>query len=216
MTLLDDLQALDLSSIIDGKVEISAVIDGDAIAALVGGGAARSVLGDLGTAIEVALNGFENPEALVAPITSVLAEVLDEIGIGDAPLGQYVEAVTSGAQLVAGLIGKLSGDPRAIDFGGAGSVGDLLDRVGGPFADHAAAVSGGLARFRALVQSVEGGLPADPSALLGPALEILLPFPTGAVDAVRGRIAEVTARLDRVSIDPQLTSGLVAALVDVR
>lgn len=216
MTLLDDLQALDLSAILDGKLEVRAVIDGDAIANLVSTGAATRVLGDLGTAIQVAVDGFQHPEALAAPIVDVLAAVLDEIGIGDGPLGEYVEAVTGGAQLVAGLVGTLSGDPRAMSFGSTGNVGELLDRVGGPFADHAAAVSGGLARFRALVQSVERGLPADPSALLGPALEILLPFPTGEIGALRGRIADVTTRLDRVTIDPQLTAGLVAALAEVR
>ena len=216
MTLLEDLQALDLSSIVNAKADIKVVIDGEAIAGLVSSGAAQRVLGDLGQSIQVAVDGFENPEALVAPITDLLAAVLDEIGIGDAPLGEYVEAVTNGAQLVAGLIGMVSGDPRAIAIGGSANVGELLERVGGPFADHAAAVSGGLSRMRALVQSVEAGLPSDPGTLLGPALEILLPFPIDALEAMRGSITGVTARLDGISINPALTSGLVSALVQVR
>lgn len=216
MTLLDDLRALDLSAIVDAKVDIRVLIDGDAIAGLVANGAVSSVLGDLGTAIEVAADGLRQPGALVAPLLGVLGEVLEAIGIGDAPLADYVDAVSSGAELVAGLVGMLSGDPRSISFGSSGDIGVVLDRVGGPFTDHAAAVSGGLASFRALVQSVEQGLPTDPAALLDPALRILLPFPIGDIEAAVGRLAEVGAGLDRIAIDPRLTTGLVAALVDVR
>lgn len=218
MTLLDDLQALDLSAILDGKLDISVVIDSDAISALVGGGAVTSVLGDVGTAIEVALASVDDPAAMVAPIVELLADVLDQIDLGDVPIAEYIDAVTSAAHLISGIVSMFTGDPAAIDVGGAGGLtaGGALDLVGQTFGDHASVVSGELARFRSLVESVEQGLPSDPATLLGPALEILIPFPTGSIEAMRSWAEGLQTQFDAVSIDPQLTTGLIAAFGDVQ
>lgn len=215
MTLLDDLQSLDLSSILDAKADIAVTVNGEDLLALVGNGAATSVLGDVGTAIQAAVDGLQDPAALVEPITSVLTGVLDEIG-GDVPLSEYVDAVTAAAHVVADLVAALSGDPNRIGFGGGLDVGGALERVGGQFGDYATVLSGNMARFRALVDSVERGLPSDPTALVGPALEILLPFPTGSIDVAGGWAGQLAARLDQVTVDPRLTAGLVSALVQLR
>lgn len=215
MTLLDDLQALDLSSILDAKADISLTINSDDLLALVGDGAATSVLGDLGTVIQLALDGFDDPAALVEPILSAFSAVLGELD-ADIALDDYVEAVTVAARIVADLVAMISGDPNRIGFGGGLDIGAALERVGGHFGDHAAIVSGNLSRFRALVQSVEQGLPSDPSALVAPALEILLPFPTTSIDAVRSWALQLSGGLDQVVIDPRLTEGLIASLGAVR
>ncbi|MET0662486.1 MAG: hypothetical protein ABWZ42_05075 [Ilumatobacteraceae bacterium] len=215
MTLLDDLQALDLSSILDAKADIAIAVNGDDLLALVGDGAATSVLGDIGTALQTAVDGFRDPSALVEPILSALTAVLGEID-GDIALDDYVEAVTAAARIVADLVGMISGDPNRIGFGGGLDIGGALERVGGQFGDHAAVVSGNLARFRALVQSVEQGLPSDPAAIIGPALEILVPFSTGSIDVVRAWALQLSQGLDQVVIDPRLTEGLIASLGQVR
>ncbi|MCU0300142.1 MAG: hypothetical protein MUF35_00875 [Candidatus Nanopelagicales bacterium] len=215
MSLLDDLTSLDLSLAVEGQVDLRDVLDAPALRDLLEGGAATSVLGDLGTVLAAARAGFDDPAALVAPIAEQLTGVLDAVGLDDLPLAEYVEAVTAGARVVAGLVEGLAGDPRALAAGGT-SLGDLLDGAGGPFADHARAVSSGMSQFRALVETVEGGLPEDPVELLGPALQILLPFPTAGIDAVRAWAGAVTVRLDAITVDPRLTEGLVRALDEVR
>ncbi len=215
MSLLDDLTSLDLSRAVEGKVDLRAVLDTPALRDLLEGGAATSVLGDLGTVLAAARSGFDDPAALVAPISDALTGLLDAVGVEDLPLGEYVEAVSDGARLVAGLVEGLSGDPRALSVGGS-SLGALLDGVGGPLADHARAVGSGMSQVRALVETVERGLPREPAALLGPALQILLPFPTAGIDAARGWAGGITARLDAITIDPRLTEGLVRALGEVR
>lgn len=214
MTLLDDLRALDLSSILAAKADISVTVNADELIALVGDGAATAVLGDVGSAIRTAVDAFEDPAALVEPITSALTMLLNEID-ADIPLGDYVEAVTSAARVVADLVAVLSGDPSEITVGDL-DLGRALEQAGGPFRDHAAVISGNLARFRALVQSVERGLPADAAALTGAALEIVLPFPTGSIDAVRTWALQLSGRLDGIAIDPRLTEGLAAALAQVK
>ena len=215
MSLLDDLTFLDFSVAVNGKLDLVAVLDSPALHDLLENGAATSVLGDLGSVLEAARSGFDDPAALIAPIADALGGLLDAVGIDDLPLAEYVEAVSAGARLVAGLVESLSGDPRALAAGGT-SLGDLLDGVGGPFADHARAVSSGMSQFRALVESVERGLPTDPGELLAPALQMLLPLPTAGIDGVRGWVGGVTARLDAITIDPRLTEGLVRALGEVR
>ncbi|GAA2152654.1 hypothetical protein FHX52_0805 [Humibacillus xanthopallidus] len=214
MSLLDELQALDLSAIVEAKDSIAVTVNGQDLVALVGDGAAMSVLGDLGAVIQTAVDGFEHPESLVEPILTAFTALLREVD-AQIPLGDYVEAITTAARVVADLIAVVSGDPKRIGFGGK-DIGDALERVGGQFGDHAAVVSGRLSRFRALVQTVEKGLPSEPAALVAPSLEILLPFPTASIDAVGEWTTQLTARLDAIIIDPNLTNGLVRALGDVR
>ncbi|HEY3485276.1 MAG TPA: hypothetical protein VGK49_07820, partial [Ilumatobacteraceae bacterium] len=72
MTLLDDLQSLDLSAILDAKADIAITVNGDDLLALVGNGAVTSVLGDVGTVIQAAMDGFEHPETLIEPLLSAL------------------------------------------------------------------------------------------------------------------------------------------------
>lgn len=219
MTLLDDLQALDLSVIIDGKVHVAAAIDTDAITELLADGAITSILGDLGAAIDVAVAAVEDPSTVVQPIIDVLLELVDQIDLGDVPITEYVEAVAAAARIVIDVVGMISGDPRAISFGDGSeiaSAGGALDAVGNLFGDHATVVSGELARFRALVQTVERGLPDDPVALLGTALEILVPFPTEAIEGVTLWADGLVGQLDELVIDPALTSGLISAYGSVK
>lgn len=214
MTVLDDLQALDLSAIVDAKADISVTINATDLLALVDDGAVSRILGDLGTAIQVAVDGFEEPERLFAPLMVVFADLIDEID-DEIEVDDYVQAVADAARIIAALVGMLAGEPDRIGFGGT-DIGGALERVGGQFGDHAAAVSGGLSRFRALVQSVESGLPTDPAALVGPALEIVLPVPAASIDVARHWADSLLERLADFEIDPNLTSGLVNALAEVR
>lgn len=217
MTLLDDLQALDLSAVIDAKADISVTINGDAMGSLVAQGGASAVLGDLGTVIATATAALDDPTALIGPITNALTAVLDEIGLDDVPLADYIEAVGTAARIVADIVAMLTGDPRAVGFSADGTtVGSALDRLGDTLGDHAAVVSGGLAEFRALIDTVERGLPSDPAALIGPALQILVPFGRDGIDAVASWAATIGGQLDRVAIDPDLTQGIIVALGNVR
>lgn len=209
MTLLDDLQGLDLTAISGGKVAIHAAINTDELRGLLENGAVTSVLGELGQVITAAAHGFEDPAALVQPLRSALSAVLEGIDT-DLPVAGYLEAVGSAARIVVDLVAMLSGDPHQVQVGGH-DVGTALSRAAGPLGDHVSVVSGNLARFQALVTSVERGLPADPAALIGPALEILLPFHTAGVDTVRQWATGLTGQLDQITIDPGLTSGLVNA-----
>ncbi|GEK17732.1 hypothetical protein [Cellulomonas persica] len=215
MTLLDDLQALDLSAIVDAKGSISVALDVDDLQALLGGGAVAGVLGDLGTAVQTAVTAVDDPSTLVEPLADALVRLLDAIG-ADLPVAEYAQAVAEGARVVASLVGALSGDPLQLSLPGSIDAGSALGRVAGGLGDHATAVSGGLARLQSLVRTVDGGLPSDPAALVDIAMQILLPFGSSAIDPVRAWSTTVDAQLARVRIDPRLGEGLVVALGRVR
>jgi len=218
MTLLDDLQALDLSAIVDAKVDIAGALDVADLQALLGDGAVASVLGDLGTAVQVAVRAVDDPATLVEPLAAALVRLLDELG-GDLPVAQYASAVADGARIVAQLVGALAGDPLRLSLPRSGSsldAGGALERVASGFGDQATAVSGGMAQLRSLVQQVEHGLPDDPDALVALAMQILLPFGTAAVDPVRAWTATLDVQLARVRVEPRLGEGLVVALDRLR
>lgn len=215
MTLLDDLQALDLSGILDAKASIAVAVDGEAIQALVADGAAQRVLGGLGDTLASVREGLDDPAALLEPVRVALAAVVEAIGAGDLPLGEYAEAVTAAARIVAGVLEGLGGDPGALSVAGGGSLGDVLAAVGGPLADYAGVAVGEIGRFRSLMETLDGEAPTDPSELVRLALEVVLPFPQAPLRAVRTQVAGLTADLDRLVIDPRLVEGLVTATLGV-
>jgi len=218
MTLLDDLQALDLSAIVDAKVDIAGALDVADLQALLGDGAVASVLGDLGTAVQVAVRAVDDPATLVEPLAAALVRLLDGLG-DDLPVARYASAVADGARIVADLVGALAGDPLRLSLPTSGTsrdAGDAFARVADAFGDHASVVSGGMAQLRSLVQQVEHGLPDDPDALVALAMQILLPFGTAAVDPVRAWTATLDVQLARVRVEPRLGEGLVVALDRLR
>ncbi len=211
MTLLDDLNALDLSSIVSARADIEVSFGSAGLVGLLDSGSATAVLGDLGRVLETVTAGLDDPETLVAPILAAFADLAENLLPDDLPIAEYAEAITTGARLVGGLVAQLSGDPRGLSAAGT-SLGDVLDSAGGMLGDQASAIGDGLGRVRALVTSVERGLPGDPAALIGPALEIVLPFPTGPIDQLRASLAAVTAQLDQMVLRASLGDGLVTAL----
>jgi hypothetical protein len=208
MTLLDDLRALDVSVIVDAKAEISVAIDVEELQNLIGDGAVTQVLGDLGTLINEVRAGVDDPAVLLAPLLDALGELPDLLGLDELPLGDYVEAVRSGAEVLAALLAGMNGD--------LAPVGELLGRVGGPISDFTATTLGEVGRFRALVDTVESGLPTDPEALADLAVELLLPFPRPALGEVRRQVDALIAGMTAIELRAGALTGLIAALVDVR
>ncbi len=221
MTLLEDLQSLDLSAILDAKADISITVNGDSLLKLAEQGPAQSVLGDLGTVIGTATAAMEDPEELVAPLVELIGSLLDHLDLGDLPLAEYVDTITAAARIIAQVVTTITGDPLAIggaSLGGSASgidLGAVFDAGAGALGEHASVVTGELGRVRALLESLEGGLPQDPSALVDAALEVMIPFAASGVEPLGSWAGSITTGLARVRIDPALTSGLVTALGQV-
>lgn len=208
MTLVEDLQALDVSIIVDAKAEISIAVDLDVVQDLVGDGALQTVLGELGTALESARNGFDDPSVLLQPLLSVLAELPTALGLDDLPIADYVEAVSVGAEVLAALLAGLDGD--------LAPASELLAEAGGPIGDFTATTIGEVGRFRSIVDRVESGFPEDPSDLAQMAVELLMPFPTGALNDVRAQLDELLRGVAAVELRPGALSGLTSSLIGIQ
>lgn len=215
MTLLDDLQALDLSDIIDAKADINIAISADEITRLIDEGAVTRTLGDVGLAIEVAVAAVEDPATIVEPLGELLLSIVEQIDTGDVPVAEYVEAVAAAARVIASLITMLTGDSNAIQIGESPTIGDALELAGGALGDNAVQFGSEISQFRSLVQSVERGLPNDVDELLAAALPIILPFDLAGLDATREWALAIEAQLGSITIEPRLIEGLVGVLADI-
>lgn len=216
MTLLDDLQAIDLSAILDAKVSIRVAVDTDDLRRLVTDGPATRVLGDLGAALTAVQDGIDDPSALLAPLVDGLEQLVGLLGLDDLPLADYLASVREGAEILAAVVGSLSGDIGALGPTGGATISGLLERAGGPVADFVGPTIATIGKFKTLIDAVEAGVPTDPSALADLAIDILLPFPRSALVQVRGQLDAALDGLASIELRPTLTSGLVAALGQVR
>jgi hypothetical protein len=212
VSLLSDLQNLNLSGILDARADIRVSVDAPEIQQILTSGAAQAALGDLGTTLTTLREAGDNPQALLSAVLGALgnlAEALDSINL---PIDDYITTVRQGAEILANLLAGLSGDPSrlgdALGRGlGAtvGAVSDAVSRYAFPELDE-------FGRFKSLVETIEGGLPTDPAAFAGLALDALLPFPRNNLLQVRGGLQTVVGGLAEIRLPTERTSGLTLAL----
>src|SRR4051812_26586494 len=72
MSLLDDLQNIDLSGIVSAKGSISVSIQTPGLQAAISGGAAQTALAGLGGSLGSVRSQFSSPEALLKPIVDAV------------------------------------------------------------------------------------------------------------------------------------------------
>ena len=209
MTLLEDLESLDLSAVVDARGRISGAISSPELTSILEGGAAQTALGGLGESL-AQIQGFESPEALLRPLVDAAGGLTGSFSLESLPLGEYAGAVREGAETLARLFGDVDDEPLVARLLGM-TLGRLEESAGG-ISDGALRVAGSeLVRFRGLVETVEQGIPTDPADFADLALGVLLPFPATTVKRVRAGLDGVTGGLDAVRIPLERTSGLVAA-----
>ncbi|HEY3185147.1 MAG TPA: hypothetical protein VGJ77_20065 [Gaiellaceae bacterium] len=212
MTLLDDLQGLDLEQILNARASITLAVDDPDLAALVNGGAAQTTLGSLGTALSQVTGVIEHPEQLLDGIGGAFAGLSGSFELDGVPLEEYEEAVRRGAEILRGVLDGLGGDPFAwAQLLGVG-LGDALDEIGSSAGEYVRISGEGLSAFRQLVSTVEGDLPRDPHALAEVALEALLPFETDALTTIRRNVDDLVEGAAAIALPPNRTASLVLAL----
>ncbi|HEY1175952.1 MAG TPA: hypothetical protein VGF17_07315, partial [Phytomonospora sp.] len=68
MSLLDDLQNIDLGGVLDARAGISASVSGGEVQVIIDGGAVTSALGPLGEQVTAVLDALDDPAGLMAPL----------------------------------------------------------------------------------------------------------------------------------------------------
>ncbi|MBN8633749.1 MAG: hypothetical protein J0M07_00390 [Anaerolineae bacterium] len=212
MSLLEDLEALDLSNILNARAAISVSVNGSDIQALLSGGAAQTVLGDLGTTIADLRASVDNPAALIEPLVNAIAALpLDLDGLD---LGPYLAAVREGAEILTRLLADFDGNPASLGRSLGLSLTEVLERASSAIGDVIQVDTGELAQFRQMLDIVERGVPTDVNAFVDLAIDILLPFPnlTGQLRALAPNVDALIARANDIALPSTRTAQLVLSL----
>lgn len=212
MSLLEDLQNIDLSGIINARGSISIAIDNPQLKALLAGGASQTVLGDLGSTIGSIQASLKNPTALLSPLLDAVGELAGPLNLNGVDIARYLAAVREGAEILTDLLSEFDGNPTSIGRMFGASVGEVLERVQSTLSDVAPIDLGEAAQFRELINLVEKGLPTNPAAFADVVLDILLPFPKGNVRTVRDNLQGLMTRASTIALPRTRTAQLVVRL----
>ena len=210
MSVLDDLTNLDFSAIINARTSITT--SGAALSLTLDKGAALSVLGDLGQAIDAVQVGLDDPAQLLRPLVDALLELAEPLR-ADIPLGPWFEAAQTGIRLLLEIIEVINGDPKnLVGLLTDSSADDLLRRANKLVADYSPVSLSGLAQFRQLVDIVEGRKPQDPGELAELAVRVLQPFEGRALRELRGHVDALLTAATQIDLPRTRLSGIQGGL----
>jgi hypothetical protein len=210
MSLLDDLTNLDFSAVISARASITA--SSADLSIRLDTGAALSVLGDLGQAIDAIQSGNLDPAALLQPLLDALLELAEPLR-DDIPIGPWFEAVQAGIRLLLEIIDALNGDPKNLAaLLSTRSADDMIRQANKLIADYSTVSLSGLVQFRQLVDVVEGRMPQDPADLAELAVRVLQPFEGRALRELRRSLDALLAPLAQIDLPRTRLSGMQSAL----
>jgi hypothetical protein len=212
MSLLDDLQSLDLSGIINARASISLAVDNPQLQALLQGGAAQTVLGELGGSLGSLRASVANPAALIGPLANAFGELAEPLNLNRMDIDRYLAAVREGAEILTRLLADFDGNPASLGRVFGSSLGEALERVQSTFSDVAPVDLGEATRVRELINLVESGLPTSPEAFADVAVDILLPFPKASLRTVRDNIGGLLTRAAAITLPRTRTAQLTLRL----
>ena len=217
MSLLEDLQSIDVSAVVNARGEITLSVSGDDLQALIDGQGITAALADLGGAIDALQNAQQDPQALLVPLVEAVSDLAGLFDTDDIDLAKYIDAVREAAQIVAQVFASIgSGDPSQLTLPDAGRLGDVLNHAAN-FNDHFSKI--GLSEatgVKSLIESVEQGFPSDPVEFAMSAVDILMPFSASTLISIRSSVDSLIKGSGRLSVDTQINSGLLAGLERIR
>lgn len=216
MSLLDDLNAIDVTVVVDAKGLVSLALQNDDLQKLLNDGPAKSVMGELGTLLEAVEGDFSDPEAYVAPLLGAITNIAGEINFDNADINLAVDVVGDGAKILTTALGGLSGDLSQLTVGGVETIADRFSAAAVGPDDFAQKAVGALAKHRHLLEIADNGLPSDPAVIAEFALDILLPFPREILNGALSEIQALNAGLDALTLPETRLTGLIQLLVDIR
>lgn len=211
MTLIDDLQALDLQGVIDARATITVTAEGPELTGVLSGDVGAGALGDLGTALEAVRAAAEDPEALLQAVVDALPDVGAIPGLEDIDFDEWERAVRTGAEIVGDLVAALGGDLDGVGRLISGAAGELADSSRIALDDYARVGVDELARLRRLVDSVDAGVPTSPAAFADLALDILLPFPRSEIARLRASVTGMLEGAAAIALPEGRVAGVLSA-----
>ena len=211
MSLVADLQALDLSAIVRARGTITGTADGDELKAVLTGDVSVTAMGDFGEVLAKIRADVEDPGKLFNEVLEDFSKILAGVpGVGGLDVAGWEAAVREGAGLVAELVAALGGDLSKVGEAISGAGGDLARDARLAMGDYARVGIDELAQMRRLVDAVASGVPIGAEAFARLTLDLL--FPGSASDVLRLRSSARILLEGSAAI--ALPEGRVAGLLD--
>lgn len=212
MTLLEDLQSIDLSGVINARGSISASINSPELQALLQGGAAQTVLGELGSTLQALRESAGQPAGLLEPLIEAISEL--PLGLENVDIDEYLAAVREGAEILTRLLADFDGSAGSLGRSFGITLGDLLEQAQSTLRDVSSVDLGELAQFRDLLDRVEQPGTLDADALLDLIFDVLVPFPNvnQGLRSVHGTVQGILDGAASVSLPPDRTLQLAVSL----
>jgi hypothetical protein len=213
MSLLEDLQGLDITAIINARGLITGSVSSQQIQDIVGNGAAASALGGLGGNLLSVQNAFPNPESLLRPVVQAVEGLVPHLDVQGLPLPAFAEAVREGAVIASRIVSMVSGNPA--DFGQifGTSLGQALEVVTAKASEAGSSLASSASGVGELIRLVDQNANLrDPQAVAELAAEILLPFPKTSLIGLRDGVELVLSASAEVSLPTGRLSGVLSAL----
>lgn len=211
MSLLDDLHGLDVSGVVNARGSITSALNAPGLQSVMSSGPASSVLGSLGSSLDVLRGSFGSPDALLKPVSDVVSSLGIHFDPSHLPIGDLGKAVGQGMQFVTQIMASVNGNPA--DFGKifGTAIGDAVQVAGqgGSFLGNIFGQQAG--SFNELQQMSSGGS-QNVTQLAELAIELVLPIPKDQLKAARDGIGLVAAGAANLQLPGDRASGLVAAL----
>jgi len=211
MSLLDDLHGLNVSGVVNARGSITSALQAPGLQAVMSSGPASSVLGSLGSSLDVLKSSFGSPDALLKPVSDVVSGLGVHFDPSHLPIGDLGSAVGQGMQFVTQIMASVNGNPA--DFGKifGTAIGDAV-QVAGQGGDFLGNLFGQQAGSFNELQRMSGGGAQSVTQLAELAIELVLPIPKAQLKAARDGVALVATGAAKLQLPGDRASGLVAAL----
>lgn len=213
MSLLDELQGLDISGIVEARVSLRASIQAPGLQAVVEAGAAPSALGDLGRQVQAIQAAFPDPQALLRPVVEAVARLGEHFDAQDLPILEYTTAVREGAEIAGRILALAASSPPDFSLILGTSLDQAFQFVQAKAGEAGSSFGAGADAFAQMVRLVESHADVrDPRAVGELAIEVLLPFPKADLTSLFERVEELLLATAGITLPTDRATGLLAAL----
>lgn len=214
MSLLDDLNNLDLSQITSARAAISASVNDDGFQLALDGDLTELAFGELATLAQK-LTEF-NPSGFHQAWEERLGSLLKKIRIENVPHAKVLQLFEMGLELGSAFLKQIVEDPLSFGSQFGVPIQDILNQFANASKNVVNLPLEDIQASRTLWQNLELGLPKHASALAKEALGILFPFPQDASEKLRQKLDQISKSLEQPLLSNQIIQPLQASLHKIR
>lgn len=193
MSLISNLENLDLSVILNAKAAISVSVDDDGFQLAVTGdlnGVAFGELANIATQIKAL-----NPQDLGKAWEHLLEPILKNIRLENFPITELLAELKTGLEMGGSLLRQFAADPLSVGPQLGMPMADMITQFQNTAKNIVDVPLDDIKAARGIWDDLRKGLPSDPSELAQDALTMLLPFPSNALKNMRGSLNQVRSQL---------------------